>query len=78
MIVALAVAALVLGVRRGRPFPAVMDTCTRAIGDVASILLMIGGSGAFKEVLVQTDGEVAGRLPLECRVVPHALRVVVP
>jgi YegS/Rv2252/BmrU family lipid kinase len=31
-----------------------------------------------KEVLVQTDGEVAGRLPLECRVVPHALRVIVP
>jgi len=70
MIVALAVAALVLGVRRGRPFPAVMDTCTRAIGDVASILLMIGGSGAFKEVLVQTgvDGTIAAalaRLPLD-------------
>jgi diacylglycerol kinase (ATP) len=31
-----------------------------------------------KEVLVQTDGEVAGRLPLTCRVVPRALRVVVP
>ena len=31
-----------------------------------------------KEVLVQTDGELAGRLPMECRVVPHALRVVVP
>ena len=31
-----------------------------------------------KEVLVQTDGEVAGRLPLECRVVPRALRVIVP
>lgn len=31
-----------------------------------------------KEVLVQTDGEVAGKLPLECRVVPRALRVVVP
>jgi diacylglycerol kinase (ATP) len=31
-----------------------------------------------KEVLVQTDGEVAGRLPMECRVVPRALRVVVP
>jgi diacylglycerol kinase (ATP) len=31
-----------------------------------------------KEVLVQTDGEVAGALPLECRVVPRALRVVVP
>jgi diacylglycerol kinase (ATP) len=31
-----------------------------------------------KEVLVQTDGEVAGRLPLTCRIVPRALRVVVP
>jgi diacylglycerol kinase (ATP) len=31
-----------------------------------------------KEVLVQTDGEMAGRLPLTCRVAPHALRVVVP
>jgi YegS/Rv2252/BmrU family lipid kinase len=31
-----------------------------------------------KEVLVQTDGEVAGKLPLECRVVPRALRVVIP
>jgi len=31
-----------------------------------------------KEVLVQTDGEVAGRLPMECRVAPRALRVVVP
>jgi YegS/Rv2252/BmrU family lipid kinase len=31
-----------------------------------------------KEVLVQTDGELAGSLPMECKVVPHALRVVVP
>lgn len=31
-----------------------------------------------KEVLVQTDGEMAGKLPLTCSVVPHALRVVVP
>jgi len=31
-----------------------------------------------KEVLVQTDGEMAGRLPLTCSVVPRALRVVVP
>jgi diacylglycerol kinase family enzyme len=30
------------------------------------------------EVLVQTDGEVAGRLPLDCRVVPRALRIVIP
>ncbi len=31
-----------------------------------------------QEVLVQTDGEIAGKLPMECRVVPRALRVVVP
>lgn len=31
-----------------------------------------------KEVLVQVDGEVAGKLPMECRVAPRALRVIVP
>lgn len=31
-----------------------------------------------KEVLVQTDGEMAGKLPLTCRAVPRSLRVVVP
>jgi len=31
-----------------------------------------------EEVLVQTDGEVAGSLPMECRVVPRALTVIVP
>jgi diacylglycerol kinase (ATP) len=30
------------------------------------------------EVLVQTDGEMAGRLPMEVRVVPRALKVIVP
>lgn len=30
------------------------------------------------EVLVQTDGEVAGKLPLDCTVVPGALHVITP
>ncbi len=34
--------------------------------------------GETGEVLVQTDGEPAGRLPIDCRVVPGALRVIVP
>lgn len=38
----------------------------------------VGTVETDKEVLVQTDGEVAGRLPMECRVVPRALRVIVP
>ena len=39
---------------------------------------MIETVEAGKEVLVQTDGEIAGKLPMECKVVPRALRVVVP
>lgn len=31
-----------------------------------------------QEVLVQTDGEVSGALPIDCRVAPRALRVLVP
>lgn len=31
-----------------------------------------------REVPVQVDGEIAGRLPLTCRIVPRALLVVVP
>ena len=34
--------------------------------------------GEKGEVLVQTDGEPAGRLPIDCRIVPAALRVIVP
>ena len=70
MIVTLGLAAVSLGTMRGRTIPEVMGTYTAAINDVASILLMIGGSGAFKEVLVQTGGDKAiaaslGVLPLE-------------
>jgi diacylglycerol kinase (ATP) len=34
--------------------------------------------GEEGEVLVQTDGEVAGKLPLTCSVVPRALNVITP
>ena len=70
MIVTLGLAAVTLGTMRGKSIPEVMGTYTAAINDVASILLMIGGSGAFKEVLVQTGVDKAiaaslGVLPLE-------------
>jgi Gnt-I system high-affinity gluconate transporter len=54
MVASLLVAAVALGLARGRSLPAVMDTFTGAIGDVGSILLVIAGSGAFKEVLVKS------------------------
>ena len=41
----------------------------------ASLSVAPGQEG---EVLVQTDGEVAGKLPLACEVAPRALHVVTP
>ena len=54
MIIALAFAAVSLGLLRGRSLPSVMHTFGSAINDVASILLVIAGSGAFKEVLIKS------------------------
>lgn len=54
MVVALVFATITLGLMRGTSLSAVMNTFTAAITDVASILLVIAGSGAFKEVLVKS------------------------
>ena len=70
MLTALLFATVTLGLARGRSLPAVMNTFAGAIGDVASILLVIGGSGAFKQVLVASGvnsriGEALQGLPLD-------------
>ena len=54
MIIALMFATVSLGLMRGRSLPNVMNTFGSAINDVASILLVIAGSGAFKEVLIKS------------------------
>jgi len=61
MMIALGVATVTLGLGRGRTLAAVMQTYAGAIGDVASMLLVIAGSGAFKQVLVQSgaNAEIA-------------------
>ena len=53
-----------------RSLPAVMHTFSGAIGDVGSILLVIAGSGAFKEVLVKSGvsaqiGQMLQGLPVD-------------
>lgn len=70
MLAALAFATWTLGLGRGRSLAEVMNTYSAAIGDVASILLVIGGSGAFKEVLVRSGvngqiGSLLQGLPLD-------------
>jgi len=54
MVLALLFATVSLGLARGSSLPAVMNTYASAINDVASILLVIAGSGAFKEVLIKS------------------------
>ena len=70
MVASLLVAAVTLGLARGRSLPAVMNTFTGAIVDVGPILLVIAGSGAFKEVLVKSGvsaeiGRVLQGLPVD-------------
>jgi Gnt-I system high-affinity gluconate transporter len=70
MLIALVVATLTLGLARGRSLAAVMQTFAGAIVDVASMLLVIDGSGDFNQVLVQSGvnaeiGKVLQGLPLD-------------
>jgi Gnt-I system high-affinity gluconate transporter len=55
MLVTLAVATVTLGIARGRSLADVMGIYTAALVDVGPILLVIGGSGPFKEVLTSTQ-----------------------
>lgn len=54
MLIALAVATFTLGLRQGRTMNAVMTIYGESIKDVAMILLIIGGAGALKQVLVDS------------------------
>ena len=86
MVAALAYATLSLGLGRGTTLAAVMNTYASAINDVASILLVIAGSGAFKEVLIKSGvssqiGQSLQGLPIDplllAWVVTAAIRVCV-
>ncbi|TVT41945.1 gluconate transporter [Hymenobacter setariae] len=52
MLLSVVVATFSLGMGQGRSVPNVMQTYAAAVSDVAPILLIIGGAGALKEVLV--------------------------
>ncbi|WP_442590875.1 gluconate:H+ symporter [Pedobacter sp. AW31-3R] len=64
MLVALFTATLTLGVFQGKKIPYIMNIYGEAVKDVAMILLIIGGSGALKQVLVDSgvSGQIAGLL----------------
>lgn len=59
MLSAVLVAIGLLGLRRGRALREVMGWCERAIADVAMILLVVAGAGAFKQVLTDAGASAA-------------------
>ena len=61
MLIALTTATLTLGVFQGKKVTYLMDLYGDAVKDVAMILLIIGGSGALKQILVDSgvSGEIA-------------------
>ena len=56
MIISLLVAIYTMGIARNIPVKTVMDSCSTAIAQIGMMLLIIGGGGAFKQVLI--DGGV--------------------
>jgi Gnt-I system high-affinity gluconate transporter len=60
MLAALITATFTLGIAQGIKMPKIMTIYGEALKDVAMILLIIGGSGALKQVLV--DSGVSGQI----------------
>ncbi|MBU2659380.1 gluconate permease GntP [Bacillus cabrialesii] len=52
MIISLLVAVYTMGIKRSIPVKTVMDSCSTAISQIGMMLLIIGGGGAFKQVLI--------------------------
>lgn len=69
MLIAYAVAVWTLGLARGKRLPELMQGAQEALRDIAPILLIIGGAGALKQVLVDSGvsaqlGVALSHLPL--------------
>jgi Gnt-I system high-affinity gluconate transporter len=64
MLIALIVATFTLGIKQGRSMTQLAVNYTDAVKDIALILLIIAGSGAFKEVLTTSgvSNEIADQL----------------
>jgi Gnt-I system high-affinity gluconate transporter len=59
MLLSVVVATFSLGRSQGKSMTAVMETYGAAVRDVAMLLLIIGGAGALKEVLVESGAGLA-------------------
>ena len=69
MLISVAVATYTLGIKMGFTMRKIMDYYTHAVKDVSTIILIIGGAGAFKQILIESGisneiAEVLKNLPL--------------
>ncbi|AMJ66715.1 gluconate:H+ symporter [Hymenobacter sp. PAMC 26628] len=64
LLLSVCVATCTLGLARGKTMPTIMDAYGSAVKDIAMILLIIGGAGALKQVLVASGAstEIAAGL----------------
>ncbi len=64
MLVSLAIATFTLGLNQGMDMKRVMNIYGESVKDVAMILLIMGGAGALKQILIDSgvSGEIASRL----------------
>lgn len=54
LLIAVIIAIFTFGISKGKKMPEVMKTVSESISGIAMILLIIGGGGAFKQVLVDS------------------------
>lgn len=69
MLIAILIATYTLGIRQGRTMKAVMGIYAEAVKEIAGILLIIAGSGVFKQVMEQSGvsmqlAELLRQLPI--------------
>ena len=69
MLISVAVATFTLGIKMGFTMKKIMDYYTHAVKDVSMIILIIGGAGALKQILIESGvsneiAEVLKNLPL--------------
>jgi len=69
MLISLAVGTVALGLMRGMPSKGLMDSYGQAIKDIATILLIVAGAGALKQVFVDSGvdaqlGALLGGVPV--------------
>ena len=54
MLIAVLVAIYTLGIARGRSMKTIMDSLSKSISSITMVLLIIGGAGALKQILVDS------------------------